>query len=48
MFNISFTVDNSRFGAVLSEEMTNHHITGHSFSGLCRHAQGKCLCNLKG
>ena len=28
MFNISFTVDNSRFGAVLSEEMTNHHITG--------------------
>ncbi len=28
MFNISFTVDNSRFGAVLSEEMRNHHITG--------------------
>ena len=28
MFNVSFTVDNSRFGAVLSEEMKNHHITG--------------------
>lgn len=28
MLNISFTVDNSRFGAVLSEEMKNHHITG--------------------
>lgn len=28
MFNVSFKVDNSRFGAVLSEEMKNHHITG--------------------
>ena len=28
MFNISFTVDNSRFGAVLSEEMKNHHVSG--------------------
>lgn len=48
MFYDKFKVDNSRFGAVLSEEMTNHHITAISFSGLCRHAQGKCLCNLKG
>ena len=46
MFYDSFKVDNSRFGAVLSEEMKNHH--WFSFSGLCRHAQGKCLCNLKG
>lgn len=28
MFKNSFKVDNSRFGAVLSEEMKNHHITG--------------------
>ena len=28
MFYDSFKVDNSRFGAVLSEEMKNHHITG--------------------
>lgn len=28
MFYDKFKVDNSRFGAVLSEEMTNHHITG--------------------
>ena len=28
MFNVSFTVDNSRFGVVLSEEMKNHHVSG--------------------
>ena len=28
MFYDKFKVDNSRFGAVLSEEMKNHHITG--------------------
>ena len=28
MFNIFFKTDNSRFGAVLSEEMENHHVSG--------------------
>ena len=28
MFYEKLKVDNSRFGAVLSEEMKNHHITG--------------------
>ena len=28
MFYDKFKVDNSRFGAVLSEEMKNHHIAG--------------------
>lgn len=28
MFYDKFKVDNSRFGAVLSEEMKNHNITG--------------------
>ena len=28
MFYDKFKVDNSRFGAVLSEEMKTHHITG--------------------
>ncbi len=48
MFYDKFKVDNSRFGAVLSEEMKNHHIAGSHLNGLCRHAQGQRLCNLKG
>ena len=28
MFYDKFKVDNSRFGAVLSEEMKNHHVSG--------------------